>query len=123
MLLILESDKATLDIPAPFAGVVTELTEAQAKAQGRKIRKGVFPWAASGRALSIARSEGLTKLISDPDTSRILGAGATGPGELIGEAARAIEMGADGLTIHPHPTLSATPGLAAEAITGSLTDL
>ncbi len=105
------------------------LTEAQAKAEGRKVGKGVFPWAASGRALSLGRSDGLTKLVFDPGTGRLLGAGITGPGagELIAEAALAIEMAADaedmGLTIHPHPTLSETLGFAAEAFSGTLTDL
>jgi dihydrolipoamide dehydrogenase len=105
------------------------LTETQAKADGRAYEKGVFPWAASGRALGIGRDEGLTKLLFDPETKRILGAGIVGPsaGELIGEAVLALEMGADcediGLTIHPHPTLNETIGLAAEMAHGSITDL
>ncbi len=105
------------------------LTELEAKAQNRPIGKGVFPWAASGRALAIGRDEGLTKVIFDPETHRILGAGIVGPnaGDLIAEAALAIEMGADaadmGLTIHPHPTLSESLGLAAEAFEGTITDL
>lgn len=105
------------------------LTEAKAKADGIPYEKGVFPWAASGRALGIHRDEGLTKLLFDPETKRILGAGIAGPnaGELIGEAVLALEMGADmediGLTIHPHPTLCETIGLAAEMAHGSITDL
>ncbi len=105
------------------------LTETQAKADGVAYEKGVFPWAASGRALGIGRDEGLTKLLFDPETKRILGAGIVGPnaGELIGETVLALEMGADyediGLTIHPHPTLNETIGLAAEMAHGSITDL
>jgi dihydrolipoamide dehydrogenase len=105
------------------------LTETDAKAKGIAYEKGVFPWAASGRALGIHRDEGLTKLLFDPETKRILGAGIVGPnaGELIGEAVLALEMGADmediGLTIHPHPTLNETIGLAAEMAHGSITDL
>ncbi|AFL75274.1 dihydrolipoyl dehydrogenase [Thiocystis violascens] len=105
------------------------LTETKAKADGIPYEKGVFPWAASGRALGIHRDEGMTKLLFDPETKRILGAGIAGPnaGELIGEAVLALEMGADmediGLTIHPHPTLCETIGLAAEMAHGSITDL
>jgi dihydrolipoamide dehydrogenase len=105
------------------------LTETEAKAKGIEIEKGVFPWAASGRALGIHREEGLTKLIIDPRTKRLLGAGIVGrsAGELIGETVLAMEMGADaediGLTIHPHPTLSETVCLAAEMAEGSITDL
>jgi dihydrolipoamide dehydrogenase len=105
------------------------LTETAAKAQGIAVGKGVFPWAASGRSLSLGRDEGFTKLLFDPATQRVLGGGIVGPnaGELIAEVALAIEMGADaadiGLTIHPHPTLSETVGMAAEAFEGSLTDL
>jgi dihydrolipoamide dehydrogenase len=105
------------------------LTETKAKADGIPYEKGVFPWAASGRALGIHREEGMTKLLFDPETKRILGAGIAGPnaGELIGEAVLALEMGADmedlGLTIHPHPTLCETIGLAAEMAHGSITDL
>jgi dihydrolipoamide dehydrogenase len=105
------------------------LTETEAKAKGIPYEKGVFPWAASGRALGIGRDEGLTKLLFDPKTHRILGAGIVGPnaGELIGETVLALEMGADyediGLTIHPHPTLNETIGLAAEVAHGSITDL
>jgi dihydrolipoamide dehydrogenase len=105
------------------------LTESEAKAKGIAYEKGVFPWAASGRALGLHRDEGLTKLLFDPETKRILGAGIVGPnaGELIGETVLALEMGADmediGLTIHPHPTLNETIGLAAEMAHGSITDL
>ena len=105
------------------------LTETEAKAKGIDYEKGVFPWAASGRALGIGRDEGLTKLLFDPATKRILGAGITGPnaGELIGETVLALEMGADaediGLTIHPHPTLNETICFAAEMAEGSITDL
>jgi dihydrolipoamide dehydrogenase len=105
------------------------LTEHEAKEQGIEVEKGVFPWAASGRALGIHRDEGLTKLLFDPETKRILGAGIVGPnaGELIGETVLALEMGADmediGMTIHPHPTLNETIGLAAEMAHGSITDL
>ncbi len=105
------------------------LTETQAMAQGIEYEKASFPWAASGRALSIAREEGVTKLLLDPQTRRILGAGIVGvnAGELIAEAVLALEMGADmediGLTIHPHPTLSETLGFAAEMAEGAITDL
>ncbi|MBK5968617.1 MULTISPECIES: dihydrolipoyl dehydrogenase [Thiorhodovibrio] len=105
------------------------LTEIEAQAKGIAYEKGVFPWAASGRALGIHRDEGLTKLLFDPETKRILGAGIVGPnaGELIGETVLALEMGADmediGLSIHPHPTLNETIGLAAEMAHGSITDL
>jgi len=105
------------------------LTETEAKAQGIAYEKASFPWAASGRALSIGRDEGITKLIVDKESRRILGAGIVGSnaGELIAEAVLALEMGADaqdiGLTIHPHPTLSETLGFAAEMAEGSITDL
>ena len=105
------------------------VTENQAKAQGLAIRKAAFPWAASGRSLSNGRDEGITKLIVDAATNRVIGGGIVGSnaGELIAEVGLAIEMGADaadvGLTIHPHPTLSETVGMAAEALEGSLTDL
>ena len=105
------------------------LTETQAKAQGIAYEKGSFPWAASGRALSVARDEGITKVLLDPSTRRILGAGIVGvnAGELIAEAVLALEMGADmediGLTIHPHPTLSETLCFAAEMAEGTITDL
>ena len=105
------------------------VTETEAKASGRVIEKGAFPWAASGRALSLGRSEGLTKLIIDPANGRVIGAGIVGPGagDLIAEVALAIEMGCDaediGLTIHPHPTLSETVAMAAEMWSGTITDL
>jgi dihydrolipoamide dehydrogenase len=105
------------------------LTETEAKARGVAYEKALFPWIASGRANGIGRDEGLTKLLYDPDTKRLLGAGIVGPsaGELIAEAVLALEMGADiediGLTIHPHPTLSETIGLAAEVGEGTITDL
>jgi dihydrolipoamide dehydrogenase len=105
------------------------LTETDAKAQGIPYEKASFPWAASGRALSIGREDGLTKLLYDPESKRILGAGIVGTnaGELLAETVLALEMGADmediGLTIHPHPTLSETPYFAAEMAVGSITDL
>jgi dihydrolipoamide dehydrogenase len=105
------------------------LTENEAKAQGVKYGKGAFPWAASGRSLALGRDEGLTKVLFDEATHRIIGCGIVGPnaGDLIAEATLAIEMGADaadiGHTIHPHPTLSETVGMAAEAFEGTLTDL
>jgi dihydrolipoamide dehydrogenase len=105
------------------------LSESQAKEQGIAYEKGVFPWAASGRALASWRSEGMTKVLFDKVTKRIVGAGIVGPhaGDLICEAALAIEMGCDGediaLTIHPHPTLGETLALATEMYEGSITDL
>ena len=105
------------------------LTEEQAKEKGIAYEKGSFPWAASGRALGIGRSEGLTKVLFDKDTGRLLGAGIVGPhaGDLIAEATLALELGADaqdiGLTIHPHPTLSETFNFAAEMVEGTITDL
>jgi dihydrolipoamide dehydrogenase len=105
------------------------LTEDQAKAQGRAVKKGLFPWGASGRALANGRAEGFTKLLFDAETHRIVGGGIVGThaGDLISEVALAIEMGADevdiGKTIHPHPTLGESVGLAAEAAHGSCTDL
>jgi dihydrolipoamide dehydrogenase len=105
------------------------LTETDAKATGIPYEKASFPWAASGRALSIGREDGLTKLLYDPESKRILGAGIVGTnaGELLAETVLALEMGADmediGLTIHPHPTLSETPYFAAEMAVGSITDL
>ena len=107
----------------------TGLTEKECKEQGIAFEKGVFPWAASGRSLSLGRDEGMTKLLFCPDTNRIIGAGIVGPnaGDLIAEASLAIEMGCDvediALTIHPHPTLSETVAQAAEAFEGTITDL
>lgn len=105
------------------------MTETEAKAKGIEIDKASFPWAASGRALSIARTEGTTKLIFDKQTHRVIGAGIVGTnaGELLAEAVLAIEMGADahdlGLTIHAHPTLSETICFAAEVKEGTITDM
>ena len=105
------------------------ITEDEAKAKGVKVSKGLFPWAASGRAIANGRDEGFTKLLFDETTHRIVGGGIVGThaGDLIGEIALAIEMGADavdiGRTIHPHPTLSESVGLAAEAFEGVCTDL
>ena len=105
------------------------LTESQAKARNIAYEKGIFPWAASGRALALARSEGFTKLLFDPQSNRILGGGIVGTtaGDLIAEIGLAIEMNCVaqdiGLTIHPHPTLSETVGLAAETFEGTITDL
>jgi dihydrolipoamide dehydrogenase len=105
------------------------VTETELKVSGVKYGKGVFPWAASGRSLSLGRDEGLTKTLWDEATQRLIGCGIVGPnaGDLISEAALAIEMGADaediGLTIHPHPTLSETFAMSAEAFAGTLTDL
>ncbi len=105
------------------------VTEEEAKANGVKYGKGVFPWAASGRSLSLGRDEGMTKLLFDEATHRIIGGGIVGPnaGDLIAEVALAIELGCDpvdiGKTIHPHPTLSETIGMAAEVFEGTITDL
>jgi dihydrolipoamide dehydrogenase len=105
------------------------LTEQQAKTDGIEYTKGVFPWSASGRALSLGRPEGSTKLLFDKKTGRLLGAGLVGinAGDLVAEAALAIEMGCDaadiGLTVHPHPTLSETVAFAAEVADGTVTDL
>ncbi len=107
----------------------TGTSEALAERRGTPLRKAIFPWSASGRALGIGRAEGLTKLLLDPESGRILGAGIVGrnAGELIAELTLAIEMGADAedvaRTIHPHPTLSESIGLAAEVATGTSTDL
>ena len=104
------------------------MTETQAKAEGIKPGKGAFPWAASGRSLSLGRSEGITKVLFD-EHERVIGAGIVGPnaGDLIAEVALAIEMGSDavdlGHTIHPHPTLSETVNFAAEMFEGTITDL
>ena len=105
------------------------LTEADAKKADLPYQQATFPWAASGRSLSLGREEGLTKLIFDPVSSRLLGCGIVGPsaGDLVAEAALAIEMGADAtdlaLTIHAHPTLSETIAMAAETFEGTITDL
>jgi dihydrolipoamide dehydrogenase len=116
---------AYTDPEVAWAGV----TENEARAAGVAYGKGVFPWAASGRSLTLGRSEGMTKVLFDEASGRIIGCGITGPsaGDLISEAVLAIEMGADaadiGLTIHPHPTLSETVAMAAEAFEGTITDL
>lgn len=116
---------AYTDPEVAWAGI----TETQAKQDGLNVETAKFPWAASGRALGMARDEGFTKLIFDADSKRIVGAAMVGPhaGDLIAECCLAIEMGCDaediGLTIHPHPTLSETIGMAAEAFSGTLTDL
>ncbi len=105
------------------------ITEEQAKADAVEYTKGVFPWAASGRSLSIGRNEGITKILFDKNTHKIIGAGIVGTnaGELIAEAVLALEMGADiediALTVHPHPTLSETFNFAAEMAEGTITDL
>jgi len=116
---------AYTDPEIAWAGV----TETQAAAQDIAFEKTQIPWAASGRALSLGRAEGFTKLLWDPHTGRIIGGAMVGPGagDLIAEVCAAIEMGADaadiGMTIHPHPTLSETVAFAAEAYDGTLTDL
>jgi dihydrolipoamide dehydrogenase len=116
---------AYTDPEVAWAGV----TENEARAAGVKYGKGVFPWAASGRSLTLGRSEGLTKVLFDEESGRVIGCGITGPnaGDLIAEVVLAIEMGADAadiaLSIHPHPTLSETVALAAEAFEGTITDL
>jgi dihydrolipoamide dehydrogenase len=105
------------------------LSEAEAKEQGVEYEKAVFPWAASGRALGMGREEGLTKVLYEKGSMRILGAGIVGvnAGELIAETVLALEMGADaediGLTIHPHPTLSETVYFTAEIAEGTITDM
>jgi dihydrolipoamide dehydrogenase len=105
------------------------LTERDAKQQGLNYGVGTFPWAASGRAIGMDRTEGLTKLIFDQDTNKLIGAGLVGvhAGDLIAELTLAIEMGADvadiGLTIHPHPTLSESVMMASEVYEGTITDL
>lgn len=104
-------------------------TEDQCKAENIEYTKGVFPWAASGRSLSIGRNDGITKVLFDKETHKLIGAGMTGPnaGELIAEAVLALEMGADiediALTVHPHPTLSETFNFAAEVAEGTCTDI
>ena len=105
------------------------LTETEARAGGKAVKKGAFPWVANGRSLSLGREEGFTKLLFDPETHRVLGGGIVGTnaGDLISEVALAVESGCDaadiGRTIHPHPTLSETVAGAAEAFEGTLTDL
>src|SRR5581483_10688536 len=105
------------------------LTETAAQEQGIPYEKAVFPWSASGRALSLGRSEGLTKLLFEPESRRLLGAGIVGPnaGELIAETVLALELGADvediALTVHAHPTLTETVAFAAEMGAGTITDL
>ena len=105
------------------------VTETEAKAKGLKVGVGKFPWAASGRAIGLSRTEGFTKLIFDEDSHRIIGGGIVGvhAGDLIAEIGLAIEMGCEvadiGHTIHPHPTLSESVGMAAEVFDGSITDL
>ena len=105
------------------------VTEREAKEQGLNVRAVKFPWAASGRAIGMDRTEGLTKLLFDEDTHRVVGGGIVGvhAGDLISEIALAIEMGAEaadiGLTIHPHPTLSESIGMAAEIYEGTIMDL
>ncbi|MFQ5995199.1 MAG: dihydrolipoyl dehydrogenase [Acidiferrobacterales bacterium] len=107
----------------------TGVTETEAKEQKLNYGKGVFPWAASGRSLGLGRDDGVTKLLFDEDSGRLIGAGIVGPnaGDLIAEVGLAIETGCDaqdiGLTIHPHPTLSETVAFAAEAFEGTITDL
>ena len=102
---------------------------AQAKAEGKKVEVAKFPWAASGRAIANGADYGFTKLVFDADTHRVIGGTLVGPsaGDMIGEVCLAIEMGADavdiGRTIHPHPTLGETVGMAAEVAHGSCTDL
>jgi dihydrolipoamide dehydrogenase len=133
--------EAICGLPAAFDAVIPSVaytdpevawvgvSETEAAEQGLALRKAVFPWTASGRALGIGRSEGLTKLLFDEQTGRLRGAGIVGPsaGELIAEATLAIELGAVAedlaLTIHPHPTLSETLGFAAEIAAGTITDL
>ena len=105
------------------------VTETEAKARNIDYEKATFPWAANARSLTLGRDEGLTKLLFDKQTHKVIGAGLVGPnaGDLIAEVALAIEMGCDaadiGLTVHPHPTLSETVGMAAEAFEGTITDL
>ncbi len=105
------------------------LTETEAAEKGIAYGKGSFPWSASGRSLGMGRSDGLTKILFDPESRRILGAGVVGPsaGDLIAELTLAIEMDCEaadiGLTVHPHPTLSETVAFAAEVFEGTVTDL
>ena len=107
----------------------TGITETEAKQKGVNYGVGTFPWAASGRSLSLGRNEGITKVLFDKDTHRVIGAAIVGPqaGDLISEISLAIEMGCDAediaLTIHPHPTLSETIAMATEVFEGTITDL
>jgi len=116
---------AYTDPEVAWAGI----TEEQAKKEGVAYGKGTFPWAASGRSLSLGRSEGMTKVIFEEGTKRVIGVGIVGSnaGDLIAEGVLAIEMGCDAedlaSTIHPHPTLSETVAFAAEAFEGTITDL
>ena len=104
-------------------------TETQLKADGVEYDKGVFPWMASGRALSMGRDEGMTKVLFDKNTHKVIGGGIVGTnaGELISEISLAIEMGCDAedlsLTVHPHPTLSESVAMATEVFEGTITDL
>jgi len=115
--------------PIPIRNRLAGLTEEQCKAQGVKYGKAVFPWAASGRAIANGRDEGFTKLLFDEATHRCIGGAIVGThaGDLIGEVCLAVEMGCDpvdiGKTIHPHPTLSESIGMAAEVFEGVCTDL
>ncbi len=133
---VIVGEPAAFDVAAIPAVIYTDpeiawagLTETQAKQDGIAYQKGVFPWSASGRSLANGRTDGLTKALFDPETGRLLGMGivGSGAGDLIAEAVLALEMGADAqdmaLTIHPHPSLSETVGLAAEIVDGSVTDL
>jgi dihydrolipoamide dehydrogenase len=133
---IAAGEKSAFDVVAVPAVAYTDpeiawvgLTEEQAARENRKVETGTFPWSASARSLGLGRSDGTTKLIFDPETRRLLGAGIVGPraGDLIAEATLALEMGCDAddlaLTIHPHPTLSETVMFAAEAFAGTITDL
>ena len=133
---VIHGGKATFEPAAIPAVVFTDpevawcgLTETEAKASGRKVSVARFPWAASGRAMTLGRKDGLTKLILDPQTERVLGVGITGPGagEMIAEGVLAVEMAAVAadlkLTIHPHPTLSETLMEAAEVFFGQSTHL
>jgi dihydrolipoamide dehydrogenase len=133
---VIAGEKTIFDSRAIPAVVFTDpeiawcgLTETEAKTQNREVKVGRFPWAASGRAVSLGRPDGLTKILSDPQTERILGVGivGTGAGELIAEGVLAVEMGASAhdvaLSIHPHPTLSETMGEAAEALHGFSTHI
>jgi dihydrolipoamide dehydrogenase len=133
---VIAGEKSAFDVRAIPAVVYTDpqlawcgLTEEQARSQNRPIKAARFPWSASGRAATLGASDGLTKIIFDPDTERVLGVGIVGrgAGEMIAEAVLAIEMGAlaqdMALTMHPHPTLSETEGEAAEAFLGQATHI